>query len=41
MPNADFSRWAKLEDVAEAIAFLAGPGNNVTSGALVPVYGRG
>ena len=41
MPKADFSRWAKLEDVAEAIAFLAGPGNNVTSGALVPVFGRG
>lgn len=41
MPNADFSRWARLQDVAEAIAFLAGPANNVTSGALVPVYGRG
>jgi NAD(P)-dependent dehydrogenase (short-subunit alcohol dehydrogenase family) len=40
MPKADVTRWAKLEDVAEAIAFLAGPGNNVTSGALVPVYGR-
>jgi NAD(P)-dependent dehydrogenase (short-subunit alcohol dehydrogenase family) len=41
MPNADFSRWAKLEDVAEAIVFLAGPANSVASGALVPVYGRG
>lgn len=40
MPKADFSRWAKLEDVAETIAFLTGPGNNLTSGAIVPVYGR-
>jgi NAD(P)-dependent dehydrogenase (short-subunit alcohol dehydrogenase family) len=40
MPKADFTRWAKLEDVAETIAFLTGPGNNLTSGAVVPVYGR-
>jgi NAD(P)-dependent dehydrogenase (short-subunit alcohol dehydrogenase family) len=39
MPNADFTRWPKVEQVAEAIAFLAGPQNAVTSGALLPVYG--
>jgi len=40
MPNADFTRWPKVEEVAETIAFLAGPQNTLTSGALVPVYGR-
>lgn len=40
MPSADFSRWPKADEVAATIAFLAGPDNRVTSGALVPVYGR-
>jgi NAD(P)-dependent dehydrogenase (short-subunit alcohol dehydrogenase family) len=40
MPKADFDRWPKVEQVAETIAFLAGANNTVTSGALVPVYGR-
>ena len=40
MPKADFARWPKVEEVAAAIAFLAGPDNRVTSGALVPVYGK-
>jgi NAD(P)-dependent dehydrogenase (short-subunit alcohol dehydrogenase family) len=40
MPDADFTRWPKAEEVAEAIAFLAGPQNTLTSGALLPVYGR-
>jgi len=40
MPKADFASWPKVEQVAEAIAFLASPGNALTSGALVPVYGR-
>jgi NAD(P)-dependent dehydrogenase (short-subunit alcohol dehydrogenase family) len=41
MPNADHASWPKPAELAEAIAFLAGPGNALTSGALVPVYGRG
>src|SRR5688572_31719693 len=41
MPDADFAKWPKVEEVAEAIAFLASPGNALTSGALVPVYGVG
>ena len=40
MPKADFERWPKVEEVAEVIAFLASGRNRVTSGALVPVYGR-
>jgi NAD(P)-dependent dehydrogenase (short-subunit alcohol dehydrogenase family) len=40
MPKADFSKWAKLGEVASTIAFLASPQNRVTRGALVPVNGR-
>ena len=40
MPNADHAAWPKVEEVAEAIAFLASPRNTLTSGALMPVYGR-
>lgn len=39
MPDADFERWPKPEDLARAIAQLASPENRLTSGALVPVYG--
>ena len=41
MPGADFATWPKVEEVAETICFLASPANALTSGALVPVYGRG
>jgi NAD(P)-dependent dehydrogenase (short-subunit alcohol dehydrogenase family) len=40
MPDADHAAWPTVEAVAETIAFLASPANTVTSGALVPVYGR-
>jgi NAD(P)-dependent dehydrogenase (short-subunit alcohol dehydrogenase family) len=40
MPGADFSRWPKPAELARAIGFLASPGNALTSGALIPVYGR-
>jgi NAD(P)-dependent dehydrogenase (short-subunit alcohol dehydrogenase family) len=40
MPNADHAAWAKVEDVAATILFLASPENRVTCGAVVPVYGR-
>jgi NAD(P)-dependent dehydrogenase (short-subunit alcohol dehydrogenase family) len=39
MPQADFSKWARLEDVAATIGFLASPENTSTRGGLVPVYG--
>lgn len=40
MPNADFSSWPKPSEVAETIAVLVSPRNVLTSGALVPVFGR-
>lgn len=40
MPDADYSRWPKVEDVAEAILFLASPANRTVRGAVVPVYGK-
>jgi NAD(P)-dependent dehydrogenase (short-subunit alcohol dehydrogenase family) len=40
MPNADHAAWPKPAELAEAIGFLVSPDNAVTSGALVPVYGR-
>ena len=40
MPKADFGKWPKVEDVAATIVFLASPGNTVTRGGVVPVYGK-
>ena len=40
MPHADASVWAKTEEVAKTIAFLASPQNLVARGGIVPVYGR-
>lgn len=40
MPQADHASWPKAEQIAETIAYLASPDNALTSGALLPVYGR-
>ena len=40
MPKADHGKWPKVEEVASTILFLASPDNQVTRGAIVPVYGR-
>jgi NAD(P)-dependent dehydrogenase (short-subunit alcohol dehydrogenase family) len=40
MPKADFSTWVTPQAIGNVIAFLVSPENAVTSGALVPVYGR-
>jgi NAD(P)-dependent dehydrogenase (short-subunit alcohol dehydrogenase family) len=40
MPKADHASWPKVEEVAATILFLASPGNRVTRGAVVPVYGK-
>lgn len=41
MPKADHARWPKAREIAEVIAFLASPTSVLTSGTLLPVYGRG
>jgi NAD(P)-dependent dehydrogenase (short-subunit alcohol dehydrogenase family) len=40
MPKADHSTWPRVEQVAEVIGFLAGKDNALTTGALLPVFGR-
>jgi NAD(P)-dependent dehydrogenase (short-subunit alcohol dehydrogenase family) len=40
LPKADHQRWPKPAEVARAILWLLSPGSALTSGALVPVYGR-
>ncbi|MDZ4755191.1 MAG: SDR family NAD(P)-dependent oxidoreductase [Phycisphaerae bacterium] len=40
MPDADHASWPLLDDVTQMIVSLAAPANTVTSGALLPVYGR-
>jgi NAD(P)-dependent dehydrogenase (short-subunit alcohol dehydrogenase family) len=40
MPKANHAAWPKPAELAEAIGFLASPENALTSGALIPVYGR-
>jgi NAD(P)-dependent dehydrogenase (short-subunit alcohol dehydrogenase family) len=40
MPKGHFDAWPKVEEVARTILFLASPENQVTRGAVVPVYGK-
>jgi NAD(P)-dependent dehydrogenase (short-subunit alcohol dehydrogenase family) len=40
MPDADHASWPTPAQIADAVAFLASPANALTSGTLVPVYGR-
>jgi NAD(P)-dependent dehydrogenase (short-subunit alcohol dehydrogenase family) len=40
IPKADHAKWPKTEELAQTILWLASPDNSVTSGALVPVFGR-
>lgn len=40
MPNADFDRWPKAEEVARVLLFLASDDASLISGAAIPVYGR-
>lgn len=39
MPKADFSKWAKPEEIAEAILFLISDEARAITGALIPVSG--
>jgi NAD(P)-dependent dehydrogenase (short-subunit alcohol dehydrogenase family) len=40
MPDADFARWPKPAELAVAIRALLAPDAVLTSGAVIPVYGR-
>ena len=40
MPAADHASWPTPIEIAEAIAYLVSPQNSLTSGAVIPVYGR-
>jgi NAD(P)-dependent dehydrogenase (short-subunit alcohol dehydrogenase family) len=40
IPNADFSRWPKADDVASVILFLASDASRVIHGASIPVFGN-
>jgi NAD(P)-dependent dehydrogenase (short-subunit alcohol dehydrogenase family) len=40
MPNADFSRWVKPEQIADLIVFLLSDRARAITGALIPISGR-
>ncbi len=40
MPKAKHEKWVKPEDIARTIGYLCSSDCRVTSGAVVPVYGR-
>jgi NAD(P)-dependent dehydrogenase (short-subunit alcohol dehydrogenase family) len=40
MPNADFSRWVKPEQIADLIVFLLSDRARAITGALIPIPGR-
>jgi NAD(P)-dependent dehydrogenase (short-subunit alcohol dehydrogenase family) len=39
MPDADFTRWPRAEEVARVLLFLASDDAKLISGAAIPVYG--
>ena len=40
MPQADFSKWPKPEEIARVILFLCSEDARVIQGAAIPVYGK-
>lgn len=40
MPDADFARWPKPEDIARVILFLCSDDARLVHGAAIPVYGN-
>ena len=40
MPQADYSKWPKPEEIARVVLFLCGDDSKVIHGAAIPVYGN-
>jgi NAD(P)-dependent dehydrogenase (short-subunit alcohol dehydrogenase family) len=40
IPNADFTKWPKPEDIARVVLFLCSDDAKLINGATVPVYGN-
>jgi NAD(P)-dependent dehydrogenase (short-subunit alcohol dehydrogenase family) len=40
MPDADFSKWVKPEEIARVILFLCSDDAKIINGAAIPVYGQ-
>lgn len=40
MPEADFSKWVKPEEISKVIIFLLSDDSKAITGAAIPVYGR-
>jgi NAD(P)-dependent dehydrogenase (short-subunit alcohol dehydrogenase family) len=40
MPDSDFSKWPKPEEIARVILFLCSDEAAVVHGAALPVYGN-
>ncbi len=40
MPNADFAKWVRTEELANVILFLASDAASAVTGALIPISGR-
>jgi NAD(P)-dependent dehydrogenase (short-subunit alcohol dehydrogenase family) len=40
MPDANYDEWPKPEQLAQQIAYLVSPENEVTRGGIIPVYGK-
>jgi len=40
MPDADYTKWPKPEDIARVILFLCSDDSKLIRGASIPVYGE-
>jgi NAD(P)-dependent dehydrogenase (short-subunit alcohol dehydrogenase family) len=40
MPDADFARWVRPEQIGDAVVFLLSDRAQAITGALIPVVGR-
>ncbi|WP_445665426.1 SDR family NAD(P)-dependent oxidoreductase [Fodinibius sp. AD559] len=40
MPDADFDKWPKTEQLAQQIVYLVSPENEITRGSVISVYGK-